>query len=68
MKSKCEEVAALEEKDVEAGRAAWIALDKECSGAHMAYLDNMGSRGTNDIMDKFCENDPNAEECKVFDE
>ena len=27
-----------------------------------------GERGTNDIMDKFCADDPNAEECKVFDE
>lgn len=27
-------------KDAEAGRAAWIALDKEVPGARMAYMDN----------------------------
>ena len=26
-----------------------------------------GERGSNDIMDKFCADDPNAEECKIFE-
>jgi hypothetical protein len=40
MKKKCEAAAALEAEDKEAGRAAWIALDKEVPGARMAYQDN----------------------------
>ena len=71
MKKQCEEAAALEAKDVDAGRQAWIDIDKQVPGARMAYLENAtaGGSGLNvDQMAKLCDDDPNAEECKVFDE
>ena len=71
MKKQCEEAAALEAKDADAGRQAWIDIDKQVPGARMAYLENAtaGGSGINvDQMDKLCADDPNAEECKVFDE
>lgn len=71
MKKQCEEAAALEAKDADAGRQAWIDIDKQVPGARMAYLENAtaGGSGLNvDQMAKLCDDDPNAEECKVFDE
>lgn len=68
MKKRCQEAADLEAKDKEAGRAAWVALDKECPGARMAFEDGAGERGSNKEMDKFCDGNPSAEECKVFDD
>ena len=39
MKNKCKEAAALEATDKEAGRAAWIELDRQV-GARLAYVDS----------------------------
>ena len=41
MKKQCEEAAALEAKDADAGRQAWIDIDKQVPGARMAYLEEM---------------------------
>ena len=71
MKKHCEAAAALEAKDADAGRQAWIDIDKQVPGARMAWMENAtaGGSGLNvDQMDKMCNDDPNAEECKVFDE
>ena len=71
MKKQCEAAAALEAKDADAGRQAWIDIDKQVPGARMAWMENAtaGGSGLNvDQMDKMCNDDPNAEECKVFDE
>ena len=71
MKKQCEAAAALEAKDADAGRQAWIDIAKQVPGARMAWMENAtaGGSGLNvDQMDKMCDDDPNAEECKVFDE
>lgn len=67
MKNKCKEAAALEAKDKEAGRAAWIELDKQVPGARLAYVDSSDVDAANG-MESFCDGNDDAEECKVFDE
>ena len=68
MKSQCEEAAALEAKDVEAGRAKWIEIDRQVPGARLAYQEHKGDGKNADALEKFCDDEPNAEECKGFDE
>jgi hypothetical protein len=67
MKNKCKEAAALESKDKEAGRAAWIELDKQVPGARLAFADSSTVDAANG-METFCAGNDDAEECKVFDE
>jgi len=67
MKNKCKEAAALEAKDKEAGRAAWIELDKQVPGARLTYMDSSDVDAANG-MESFCDGNDDAEECKVFDE
>jgi hypothetical protein len=66
MKNKCKEAAALEAKDKEAGRAAWIELDKSVPGARLAYFDSADAESANG-MENFCDGNDNAQECKVFE-
>ena len=40
MKKQCEAAAALEAKDADAGRQAWIDIDKQVPGARMAWMEN----------------------------
>ena len=56
MKNKCKE----------AGRAAWIELDKQVPGARLAYADGSDVDAANG-MESFCDGNDNAEECKMFD-
>ena len=67
MKNKCKEAAALEAKDKEAGRAAWIELDRQVPGARLAYVDSSDVDAANGL-ESFCDGNDDAEECKVFDE
>ena len=67
MKNKCKEAAALEATDKEAGRAAWIELDRQVPGARLAYMDSSDVDAANG-MESFCDGNDDAEECKVFDE
>ena len=61
-------VLALRQQDVEAGRAKWIEIDRQVPGARLAYQEHKGDGKNADALEKFCDDDPNAEECKVFDE
>ena len=63
MKKRCQEAAALEQVDSEAGRAKWIELDREFPGARIAFIE-----GTDQVMEKLCEEHPDAQECKVFED
>ena len=63
MKKKCEAAAMLEKADPDAGRKAWIDLDKECPGARPAY-----NQGADQVMDKLCDENPSAIECKTFED
>ena len=65
MKNKCKEAAALEAKDKEAGRAAWIELDKQVPG-EAGVLGQLSVPANG--MESFCDGNDDAEECKVFDE
>ena len=67
MKNKCKEAAALEATDKEAGRAAWIELDRQVPGARLAYVDSSDVDAANGL-ESFCDGNDDAEECKVFDE
>ena len=53
----------LEKADPDAGRKAWIDLDKECPGARTAY-----NQGADQVMDKLCDENPSAIECKTFED
>ena len=39
MKNKCKDAAKLEATDKEAGKAAWIEIDREVPGARIAFLE-----------------------------
>ena len=45
MKKQCEAAAALEAKDADAGRQAWIDIDKQVPGARMAWMENATAGG-----------------------
>ena len=65
MKNKCKEAAALEAKDKEAGRAAWIELDKQVPGARLAYVDSSDVDAANGF-ECFCGGYLDAADCEVF--
>ena len=68
MKNKCKDAAKLEATDKEAGKAAWIEIDREVPGARIAFLETtVNNVVIADSLDKFCKGKDDAEECKVYE-